>query len=392
MFHVKHFPNVRKGGKMSTKEKINYYSLDKILKKNTQYKVIFGKRSNGKTYAVLDRALRRYFKDGTETAYIRRNREDLIGKNGQTLFNNHIQNGLIEKYSKGVWTDVYYYGKRWYFCRWEEDDKGHRQRITDEKPFCYGFVLSGYEHDKSTSYPNVGLICFDEFLSRTNYLPDEFVLFMNCISTIARLRTDVEIFMLGNTVNKYCPYFSEMGLKNVKNMQAGTIDVYKYGESDLRVAVEYTAPTTGATGKGNVLFAFNNPKLQMITHGDWEIDIYPHLPYRYKTDDILYTYFVEFDGETLQCEILRGGEDFETGKRIDAVITYIHLKSTEIRHPDKDVIFSPEMSPLKNHYTRLTHPIDKRTQKIVECFRRDKVFYQNNEVGEIMNNYLKWCD
>lgn len=375
-----------------TKQKVEFYSLEKINKKKTQYKMIFGKRSNGKTYAVLDRMIKRYFESGVEGAYIRRFSEDMRGKNGQTLFNNLVEKHRVEKYSKGVWTDVYYYGKRWYFCRWEEDDKGHRQRITDEKPFCYGFVLSGQEHDKSTSYPNVGTIVFDEFLSRTGYLPDEFILFMNTISTIARLRTDVEIYMLGNTVNKYCPYFAEMGLKNVKNMKAGTIDVYRYGESDLKVAVEYTSPTTGATGQGNVLFAFNNPKLQMITHGDWEIDIYPHLPYRYKNEDIIFTYFVEFDGEILQCEILRGGEDFETGKRIDAPITYIHIKTGDIKHPDKDVVFCPEMSPLKNRYTRITHPIDKRTQKIAELFKRDKIFYQNNEVGEIMNNYLKWCD
>lgn len=373
------------------KQKIEYYSLDKILKKNTQYKVIFGKRSNGKTYAVLERAIKRYFKDGCELAYIRRNDVDMKGKNATTLFNNHVENGLIEKYSKGVWTDVFYQGRRWYFCRWEEDDKGHRQMIKDEKPFCYGFVLSGMEHDKSTSYPRVRMVVFDEFLSRGYYLPDEFILFMNCLSTIARLRTDVEIYMLGNTVNKYCPYFAEMGLKNVKTMEQGTIDVYRYGDSGLKVAVEYTSPTTGATGKGNVLFAFNNPKLQMITHGDWEIDIYPHLPYRYKSEDIIYTYFVEFDGEKLQCEIIRGGED-EDGKRIDAMITYIHQKTSEWKHPDKDVIFSPEISPLRNRYTRITNPIDRRTQKILECFKRDKVFYQNNEVGEIMNNYLKWCN
>lgn len=372
------------------KKKTKYYSLERILKKNTQYKVIFGKRSNGKTYAVLARGLKLFFEKGIEMAYIRRNREDLVGKNGQSLFSNLVENGIVEKYSKGVWTDIYYYGKRWYMCRYETDNKGHKQRITDEKPFCYGFVLSGMEHDKSTSYPKVGIICFDEFLSRTNYLPDEFILLMNCISTIARLRTDVEIYMLGNTVNKYCPYFTEMGLKNVKNMEQGSIDVYRYGDSDLKVAVEYTSPTTGATGKENVLFAFNNPKLQMITHGDWEIDIYPHLPYRYKENDIIFTYFIEFDGEKLQCEIIRGGED-ENGKRVEALITYVHLKTTEWKHPDKDIIFSPEISPLKNRYTRITKPVDKRTEKIACCLKRDKVFYQNNEVGEIMSNYLKWC-
>lgn len=370
---------------------IKYYSLDNILKKNTHYKVIFGKRSNGKTYAVLNRMLKLYFEKGIEGAYIRRNREDITGKNGQTLFANLVNDGLIEKYSKGVWTDVYYYGRRWFFCRYDEDEKGNRVRTTDAVPFCYGFALSGYEHDKSTSYPKVGTICFDEFLTRTYYLPDEFVILMNCISTIARNRTDVEIYMLGNTVNKYCPYFAEMGLTNVKNMQPGSIDVYQYGESGLKVAVEYTEPMTGSTGKDNVLFAFNNPKLQMITTGSWEIDIYPHLPYKYIDNDIIYTYFIEFDGEKLQCEILRGGIDKDTGERVNACITYIHRKTTDFKHPDKDVIFSPSISPLPNHYTHLTRPIDKRTQKIAEWYKRNKIFYQDNETGEIVNNYLKWC-
>ena len=32
---------------------MHYYSLQKILKKNAVYNVIFGERSNGKTYSVL---------------------------------------------------------------------------------------------------------------------------------------------------------------------------------------------------------------------------------------------------------------------------------------------------------------------------------------------------
>lgn len=371
-------------------ETVRYYSLNNILKKHAQYNVIFGKRSNGKTFACLEYGIKQFFENGSEIAYIRRNIEDLRGKRGRTLFDNLVSLGLIEKYSNGVWTDVYYYGLRWYFCRYVEDENGHRNRVTDEKPFCNGFALSGMEHDKSSSYPRVRTIIFDEFLSRGIYLPDEFIIFMNTLSTIARLRTDVNIFMVGNTVNKYCPYFAEMGLKNVKTQKSGTIDVYKYGETELRVAVEYTSANTGATGKGNVLFAFDNPKLQMITHGDWEIDIYPHLPYHYKKDDIIFTYFIEFDGELLQCEIIRGGEN-EDGKRVNATITYIHQKTTEIKNTDRDIIFSPEVDPRRNHYTKITRPVDKLSQKIAEWYKRDKVFFQSNEVGEIMNNYLKWC-
>ena len=58
-------------------------------------------------------------------------------------------------------------------------------------------------------------ILFDEFITRSMYLPDEFVIFTNVLSTIIRDRNNVKIFMCGNTVNKYCPYYKEMGLNNV---------------------------------------------------------------------------------------------------------------------------------------------------------------------------------
>lgn len=371
------------------KAKIKYYSLYKILKKNAIYNVIYGKRSNGKTYAALLYGLKQYFKNGSEIAYIRRWGDDFKGKRGLTLFNAIVENGEIEKLSGGMWTDIFYFGGRWYLCRYQEDDKGHRERIKDEIPFCYGFSLNAMEHDKSSSYPRIRTIIFDEFLTRTMYLNDEFILFMNTISTIARSRTDVKIFMLGNSVNKYCPYFAEMGLKGVKEQKQGTIDLYQYGDSKLTVAVEYVAPREGTGADGNLLFAFDNPKLKMVTHGDWEIDIYPHLPFRYKKKNILFEFFIKFDGELLHCEVLNGG--YTDTKEITGVIfTYVHTKTTEIKNPDKDIIFQQDADPRPNYYTRITRPVDNLTQKIAWCFKRDKIFYQSNEVGEILNNYLKW--
>lgn len=96
------------------------------------------------------------------------------------------------------------------------------------------------EHDKSTNYDGIINAVLDEFLTRSYYLPNEFVLFMNVLSTIIRDRDNVKIFMMGNTVNQYCPYFAEMGLTHIKEMKKGDIDVYEYGESGLTVAVEYT--------------------------------------------------------------------------------------------------------------------------------------------------------
>lgn len=358
--------------------KSKFYSLKNILKKNAQYNVIFGERSNGKTYAALLYGLKEFCDHEKQTAILRRWREDFTGKRGQTMYNALVSNKEVEKLTGGEWTDIYYYGSRWFLCKYDPDTG---KRIQHEKPLAYGFSLSSMEHDKSTAYPDINTIIFDEFLTRTAYIPDEFVLFMNTVSTIIRHRTDVKIFMLGNTVNKYCPYFKEMGLRHIKEMQPGDIDVYRYGDSDLIVAVEYTRPNK--SGKDSDLyFAFDNPKLAMITGGAWEIDVYPHCPVKYKPKDILFTYFIEFSGELLQAEVILVN---------DSMFTFIHRKTTEIKDPDRDFIYSPEYDPRPNWHRKITAPRSRIEKQIAEMYAKDKVFYADNEVGEIVRNYLVWC-
>jgi len=204
---------------------------------------------------------------------------------------------------------------------------------------------------------------------------------MNTISTIVRDRTNVKIFMLGNTVNKYCPYFNEMGLKDIHKQEQGTIDVYRYGNSKLKVAVEYCR-SMGKSKANNFYFAFDNPKLEMIKTGAWELDIYPHLPVKYKPKDVLFTYFIEHDKQLFQCSIILVDNN---------LFTFIHRKTTELKNPDKDLIYSTEYNPKINYNRNILKPRNKLEQKIKEFFIHDKVYYQNNEVGDAINNYLIEC-
>ena len=356
---------------------MKYYSLKNILAKNAQYNIIFGERSNGKTYAVLKYALEQYVKNGKQTALVRRWQEDFVGKRGDVMFNALVDNDEISKLTNGEWTSVRYYASKWYLCKWDET----KTRIDDERPFAYGFAISSMEHDKSTSYPDITTILFDEFITRNVYLNDEFVLFLNVISTIVRHRTDVKIFMLGNTVNKYCPYFNEMGLKHIAKMEQGKIDVYEYGDSGLRVAVEY-AGTSKRKGKpSDLYFAFDNKKLKMITSGVWEIDIYPHCPVKFKPKDISFTYFIIFDDNVLQCEIVC---------LENMSFTFIHRKTTPLKDEDHDLIYSTEFDPRPNYKRRITHPTSEIEKRITSYYIKDKVFYQDNDVGEVVRNYLQW--
>ena len=362
----------------SKEETTEFYSLDKIKEFKCQYNLIFGKRSNGKTYSVLKEGLTNYVNRGKQMGYVRRYREDFVGKRGQTLFAALVSDGTVSQLTKGKWDNVRYMSGQWFLST--TDEKG--REVRDSSPFCYGFSLASMEHDKSTSYPDITTVVFDEFISRLGYLQNEFVVFMNVLSTIIRQRDDVTIYMLGNTVNKYCPYFAEMGLGHIEQMEAGKIDIYTYGESKLRVAVERTRNHNIGGRKSEVYFAFDNPSLSMITGGAWELDLYPHLPLEYTEENIMFKFFILFNDQMLQGNVLEVN---------DSTFIYIHRKTSKLRHPDDDLIFAEEYDPRPNHVRNLRRSSLDAAKKIGWYFANSKVFYQDNDVGEVVRNYLQFC-
>jgi len=205
---------------------------------------------------------------------------------------------------------------------------------------------------------------------------------MNTVSTIVRQRTDVKIYMLGNTVNKYSPYFQEMGLKHILKMDQGVIDVYKYGESKLTVAVEYCS-STKSKKENNFYFAFDNPKLKMITGGAWELDIYPHNPIKFKPKNIKFIYFILFNDGIYQCEIV---------SLDDISFTFIHIKTTELQNKEKDLIYSLDYIPKLNYNRNIYNPINKLQEKVLWYFKTDRIYFQDNTVGDAIHNYLKICN
>lgn len=372
-------------------ERLNYYSLGRILENDCQYYIIFGERSDGKTFSVLEYGILKYLFYGEKMAIIRRYDTDFQGKRGRDCFKNFTENAkfgnILETITEGKWTTIYYYSGCWYLAK--RTEKG--ELIREPDPFCYSFAISGQEHDKSSSYPKITTVLFDEFMTRGIYLTDEFVSFTNVLSTIIRDRDNVKIFMCGNTVNKYNPYFVEMGLDNVRKMDIGDIQIYRFAvfnkngentDKELRIAVEFS-DGAGVKGKpSDVYFAFDNPKLKMITNGVWELAIYPHLPYKYTKDNICGEYFIIWEEDTLHCEVIQQDSMY---------YTYIHKKTTPIQNEKQDIVFTLNFNPMPNFRRKITQPFDEIGRRIYWFYKNDKVFYQDNEVGEVVRNYLQWC-
>ena len=369
---------MKKPKKKDKKDELKFYSLKNILSKNADYNIIFGERSNGKTYASLEYAIREFYKSGykNQMAYLRRWKEDIRGKRADTLFSGLTNSGIVHEITKGEYSTVYYQNGKYYLSNYDTQLQKH---IYLETPLAFAFALSEMEHDKSTSYPNITTVVFDEFLTRKYYLPDEFILFTNVLSTIIRYRDNVKIFMLGNTVNKFCPYFTEMGLRHIGQMEQGTIDIYTFGDNQLKIAVEYAA-NLNVKKPSNKYFCFDDKEsVRMIINGAWEMAIYPHLSIKYKPEDILLYYFIELNNQVLQCEIIQ---------KNDVLFTYIHEKTTPIKDRDTAIIYTQEHNEKRNYKRRIFSKASKLEQKIAWFYANEKVFFQNNEVGEIVRNYI----
>ena len=69
-------------------QKQEFYNISKLLKTKARYFMVFGERSNGKTFQILLHGLKKYLKGGGQIAVIRRWKEDFKIKRAQAYFNN----------------------------------------------------------------------------------------------------------------------------------------------------------------------------------------------------------------------------------------------------------------------------------------------------------------
>ena len=103
-------------------------------------------------------------------------------------------------------------------------------------------------------------------------------------------------------------------------------------------AIKYCEDNRDKESKQNDrYFAFDSPTLKMITEGTWEMSIYPHCPCYYGNKNVIYRYFIQYNDDLIQADIVLVD---------DLYFTYFHFKTSEIKDTNKDLIFTnKETSP-----------------------------------------------
>lgn len=211
---------------------MKYYNIKPIAAKGCEYNIIYGGRASGKSYQMAEYLLDDYIDNGAQ--FVRLIRSWGQGKGLDTYFQELIDNNP-KKYD-GIKVEM-------------NQDKGFRYTCNGE-PFGYIIPLSLQHNYKSSQYPEVVNVLFEEFVapSAFDYLngsgDDELRAFRSALSTIFRHRGG-RVWLIGNSEETSNPYFEFFGIDGsqlkVGDLKKFTRMITLKGKSvpAASVAVEY---------------------------------------------------------------------------------------------------------------------------------------------------------
>lgn len=174
-----------------------YYNFDKLFSYNFLMAFVIGERGVGKTFNAKVAVMKKYFKTGEQFIYLRRYKTEL-DTSLQTFWSDLQSNGYFEDYDLAV-----------------RKNKLLTEFTCNGKVCGYAVPLSTANILKSTAFPDVKTIIFDEFLLDNSgtyrYLKGEVTMLLDVIETVGRLR-DIQVLFLGNAISVTNPYFAYFNL------------------------------------------------------------------------------------------------------------------------------------------------------------------------------------
>lgn len=358
---------------------MSYYSLTKIRKfadaHNCIYRLIIGKRSNGKTFGVLAEGLKQWAAGNGKIAYIRRYKEDITRPNLETLFDPHLPHthayripDIITPNENGGHVPVVgvvYQSRQFRFIG--ADGKAKTE------PFCDTFSLSAWERQKGADRGKYCLIVFDEFITRDSYLPHETDIFLDVLSSIMRDRDGVPVYMIANTVSQHCPYFAAFGFK-IQDVKQGELK-----QISPHCCIEY-CNDNGKQNNAQYFTAFINSHSKMILSGAWDFREYPTLYPRSHLDfNFQFRFFVCLSDRTICGEVLTD----KTGAFI-----YFYPFTGGIKHPENTLIYGGAVDVNALHSVDFSDCSTAAHIIINDLIKRKKCFYTDNETGDAVAAFI----
>lgn len=375
---------------MSKREKV-HYNIDNIDSLGANINLIYGERSNGKSYQVKHKkGVLKYLEDTVtyHDNYTDKGNiiKECIKKGSRFIlmrrWREEISSDLIEKYFDDVdimkLTDNKYncitmFKKQLYLSIYNNED-GKIKRV---ERIGYVVALSTEQKYAGGSFLDVTDIIFEEFMSRGIYINSEPSKLMNFYSTVDRKRGTTRLWLVGNTISKVCPYLTEWGLMDIiKHQKQGDINTLwiPTGEFDedgisveVKVAIEYCKST------GNSSYVIGK-HADMLNKGEWQSDPQPHLPKSYKCYKILYRLVFLYQGFKFIGEYLMDNENKDT-------CWFVYPYEGKIK--DNILVFSDVIKTSPYWQKDIYNPLIKndRLRDLLKTFKESNIFYASDMCG-----------
>lgn len=175
-----------------------WYNYGRLFSYKALLNLIIGLRGGGKTYGAKKQGIRDFLRKGEQFVWVRRFNTELE----EALKNFFGPLQLDEDLVKEFGEIEYKIEKNAFYI--------------NNKVAGMGMSLTSAGKFKSSEYPNVTKIFFDEFMIEDSggyYLKNEVEVLFGLIETIQRLRDDVRVVLIGNSVSFTNPYFMYFKIK-----------------------------------------------------------------------------------------------------------------------------------------------------------------------------------
>lgn len=372
-------------------KKIVHYNLDPIEKLGASINLIWGERSNGKSYQVKHkRAIYKYLYDTTDNIYSYKDKNTLLErqlKSGRRFIllrrlKEEISPAFIEKYfddvdivklTDGKYNCITTYRKQIFLSNYDVETN----KTTRGELIGYAVALSTEQNYAGGSYLDVDDIIFEEFMSRSVYLSDEPNKLMNFYSTIDRKRGTTRLWLVGNTITRVCPYIEDWGLLEIITRQKQgdintlwlpTGDVDDDGDMiEVKLAIEHCKST------GQSSFVIGTHK-DMLNKGSWQSDPQPKLQKSYKCYKMLYRIMFQYKSFRWCGEYLLDKESKDT-------CWFIYPYNKEIK--ENIIVFSDVIKISKYWQRDIYNPSikNKKLVELLQTFKENKIFYASDLCG-----------
>lgn len=345
--------------------------------KRCGYYMLLSKRGVGKTTSVMLLGLILFKLYGVQIQYIRQTEDMLKPKFAQELMSTILSCGYIEILTEGRWNYAYYYANKWVFAKIDED--GHIIEKT-ALHFCYTLSIDqSFTYKSNYNAPMGNFTVFDEFIGK-RYTANEFVYYLDILSTIIRKRSGVINFMLSNNIDEFSEYFEEFEIyEQIREMKAGECDIAET-PGGTRIYVEkINIHDKNAARLNAEYFGFKNPRLYAITGaGEWNVALCKHYDLEDETELIDRTHYIKMGYNLVNIELHRSGKY--------GYICRIH-KATRVH--DDSIIYTMDMIEDKRYRQGKGH---SRVDAFIWGLLRQGLWhYATNSQKNFVDKYVSIC-